>query len=345
MSAERLEQNIAVLRCADWRAAISGRTVQAGFAGSQTEDRTPVSRRHSPPGPHSRETRQKFENKVITPESNLMSRNYELMRKAGDAIHAHRDPDPYMQSLPLDVPVAEMATRGEPAGNPDASILDLLQAVFRRRAWIYFWTITMLAAAGLVCLLMTPQYKAESKLEILKQDTSGLSLNNGGATDASLDPLDFNMTLQTQMAVLKSDVLAWRVMRELKLVDARHVSSRSAAAAAEPTQLNEITPDKEADRALKKFKSNLKVSAISGTRLIAVSYLHPDPNTAAKIVNQLMADLIEYNFQVRHNATIKATDWLQQELVDLRSQLEKSQQRAAQLQKESGIFGQDEKNN
>lgn len=265
------------------------------------------------------------------------------MRKAGNAIHAHREPDPYVHSLPLDVPVAEM-TNGEQAGNPDVSILAFLQAIFRRRRWIYFWMATMLAAAGLVCLLMTPQYKAESKLEILKQNTSGLSLNTGGATDASADPLDFNMTMQTQMAVLKSDVLAWRVMRELKLVDADHVSS-AGAAAAEPTQPDEIAPDKKTARALKRFKSNLKVNGISGTRLIEVSYLDPDPKMAAKIANQLMADLIEYNFQVRYNATTKATDWLQRELVDLKSQLEKSQQRAAQLQKESGIFGQDEKNN
>jgi len=273
-----------------------------------------------------------------------MSRNYELMRKAGDAIHSHREADPYIHSLPLDVPVAEMATGGEQSGNPDASILDFVQAVFRRRRWMYFWTATMLAAAGLVCLLMTPQYKAEAKLEILKQNTSGLSLNTGSATDASSDPLDFNMTQQTQIAVLKSDVLALRVMQELKLAGASHFNP-SGAATAEPAQLSEIAPDKKVARALKTFKSNLKVSAVSGTRLIKVSYLHPDPKMAARIVNQLMADLIEYNFQVRYNATIKATDWLQRELVDLKSQLEKSQQRAAQLQKESGIFGQDEKNN
>jgi len=66
---------------------------------------------------------------------------------------------------------------------------------------------------------------------------------------------------------------------------------------------------------------------------------------AAKIVNQLVADFIEYNFHVRYDATTKATDWLRGQMVDLKSQVEKSQQRAAQLQKESGIFGQDEHNN
>ena len=73
--------------------------------------------------------------------------------------------------------------------------------------------------------------------------------------------------------------------------------------------------------------------------------MHPDPQMAAKIVNQLVADFVEYNFQVRYNATAKATDWLGRQLVDLKSQVEKSQERAVQLQKESGIFGEDEHHN
>ncbi len=275
-----------------------------------------------------------------------MSRNYELIRKAGEAIHAHRETGKYIPPLPPGVPIAERGTTGEQPRDMDVNIPNLLHAIFRRRNWIYLWTLIMLAAAGLVCAFMTPQYKAESKVEILKQDTSGLSLNAGGAaSDASSDPLDFNMTLQTQLAVLKSDVLAWQVMKELKLVDAKDVTFSNAAAAPVSMEADNIAPDKEAARALREFKAHLKVDAISGTRLIAVSYMHPDPHMAARIANQLVSDFVEYNFQVRYNATTKATDWLGSQLVELKSQLEQSQQRAVQLQKESGIFGQDEHNN
>jgi succinoglycan biosynthesis transport protein ExoP len=275
-----------------------------------------------------------------------MSRNYELIRKAADAIHAHRETGKYISSLAPGAPIAEKGTTSEQPKDLDVNILNLLLAIFRRRNWVYLWMLIMLAAAGLVCAFMTPQYKAESKLEILKQDTSGLSLNTGSAaSDVSSDPLDFNMTLQTQLAVLKSDVLAWQVMKELKLVDAKEVTFANAAAAPASTDAGNPAPDEEAVRALKRFKSNLKVNAISGTRLIAVSYMHPDPKMAPKIVNQLVSDFVEYNFQVRYNATTKATDWLGHQLVELKSQLEQSQLRAAQLQKESGIFGQDEHNN
>ncbi len=278
-----------------------------------------------------------------------MSKNYDLIREAGDAIHARRGIGISTPPLLLSPPMAETRMAGEESKDLDFDILKLFQAILRRRRWIYFWTGTMLVAAGLVCVFMSPQYKAESKLEILKQDTSGLSLRpDGTSSDASSDPLDFNMTLQTQLAVLNSDVLAWRVIRELKLVDPKDLAGnapRSGTSANSEPIVSHPAPDKEAARALKKFKSKLNVKDMAGTRLIAVSYMDPDPNKAAKVVNQLISDFIEYNFQVRYDATTKATDWLGGQLVELKSQAEKSQQRAAQLQKESGIFGQDEHNN
>jgi succinoglycan biosynthesis transport protein ExoP len=279
-----------------------------------------------------------------------MTRNYELIPKADPPMGAHWEAGEATRGFPSSAPEAKRLTATEHPNDLDVDLHGVLQAILRRRIWIHVWTATMIAAAALVCLFMTPQYKAESKLQILKQDTSGLSLSSGNTSfDASTDPLDFNMTLQTQLGVLESDTLAWQVMRDLKLVDAKDVSAnRPLADAAVISQLSksgDAAPDKHAARALKKFKSNLKVSAIPGTRLISVSYTHPDPKMAAKIVNQLVSDFVEYNFQVRYDATAKATDWLRRQLVDLKSQVEKSQERAVQLQRESGIFGEDEHHN
>jgi polysaccharide biosynthesis transport protein len=302
-----------------------------------------------------------------------MIRNYEIIPKVNAAIGSHWDTGEERRRLPSGAHDAKRLRAPEKSNDLDVDLHGALQAILRRRMWIYAWTVIMLAAAALVCLLMTPQYKAESKLQVLKQDTSGLSLGSGNTSfDSSPDPLDFNLTLQTQLGVLKSDTLAWQVMRELKLVDAKYSRPNLGAGdspspgnkdgfdnndagpvpppadtpeSSQVTQFGDPAPDKQAARALKKFKSNLKVSAISGTRLIAVSFTHPDPKMATKIVNQLVSDFVEYNFRVRYEATEKATDWLRRQLVDLKSQVEKSQERAVQLQRESGIFGEDEHHN
>jgi succinoglycan biosynthesis transport protein ExoP len=280
-----------------------------------------------------------------------MSKNYDLLRQLGAPL-MHNLGRRTRTEPHRSLPIARSASG--PASHKTSDELDfdldaVLQILVRRRVWILVSTATMLAAAMLACLLITPKYKAESRLEILKQDTSSLSrddvINSSGE---SSDPLDFNMTLQTQLGVLKSDTLAWQVMRELKLVDkdfSPNPPSSQNAARSQVSESSDRAPDKQAARALRRFKSNLKVDAISGTRLITVSYTHPDPKMAAKIVNQLVSDFIEYNFRVRYDATTKATDWLRRQLVDLKSQVEESQKHAVQLEKNSGIFGEDEHHN
>ena len=89
---------------------------------------------------------------------------------------------------------------------------------------------------------------------------------------------------------------------------------------------------------IKIFESRLKVKPIAGTRLIDVEYLSTDPRTAAAVVNQLVQDLTDYNFQIRHNATREASGWLGQQLDDLRKQSEDLQAKVVELQRDAGVF-------
>ena len=51
-----------------------------------------------------------------------------------------------------------------------------------------------------------------------------------------------------------------------------------------------------------------------------------------------MEDLVEYNFQTRHNATHEASKWLGSQLADLRKQSEDLQAKVVELQRDSGVF-------
>jgi capsular exopolysaccharide synthesis family protein len=89
---------------------------------------------------------------------------------------------------------------------------------------------------------------------------------------------------------------------------------------------------------LRVFARNLKVKPISGTRLIEISYVSPDPKIAAAVVNHLIQSLTDFSFQTRYNATSQASNWLSGQLSDLRTESEGLQARVAQLQRESGVF-------
>jgi polysaccharide biosynthesis transport protein len=95
---------------------------------------------------------------------------------------------------------------------------------------------------------------------------------------------------------------------------------------------------------LKIFGSHLKVEPVTGTRLIDVSYASPDPQMAADVVNHLIGALMD-TFQARFTATAQASNWLTTQLDDLRKQTESLQTKAIRLQRETGMFGDDESHN
>lgn len=273
-----------------------------------------------------------------------MSGSYEMMRHRAD-----NEGDRIAIATRSYVLPGAGASVERQAGSNDDLDFDLravLHAMVRRRMWVYLCTATMTAIAALVCLLMTPQYQAESTVEILKQNAGPLPVGSDAAANANSDPLDFSMTLQTQMTVLNSDTLAWQVIRELKLLKPEDLPPGATSATGQGTlATSNFRPDKEASELLKQFRRNLGVSSVAGTRLIRVSYLDSDPKRAAAIVNRLVSDFIEYNFRVRYDATSKATEWLGGQLVELKAQVEQAQNRAVELQRDSGIFGEDEHHN
>jgi succinoglycan biosynthesis transport protein ExoP len=241
-----------------------------------------------------------------------------------------------------------------PLGLKDDAVLDIVAVVrilWRRQVWVYASLVILVALAGLVCLVMTPRYKAEAQLEILKQDAGVVIPVEGSEANArtqSLDALDFSLTLQTQVAILQSDALALRVIKELNLAETDDFRYDPLIKTAEDRRQMalpiERAPSKRA-YVLKRWSKSLKVDSVAGTRLIYVDYTHPDPEMAAQIVNRLLADFVEYNFQIRYKATTKAANWLRGQLVDLKSQVEDSQKHAVALQKNTGIFGSDETHN
>jgi capsular exopolysaccharide synthesis family protein len=97
--------------------------------------------------------------------------------------------------------------------------------------------------------------------------------------------------------------------------------------------------------ALRIFSRNLKIVPISGTRLIDVSYANPDPRLAADVVNHLVAAFADYNFQMRQSATSQTSKWLVGQLSDLKKTTEELQAKAITLQRETGMFGNDDEHN
>ena len=93
------------------------------------------------------------------------------------------------------------------------------------------------------------------------------------------------------------------------------------------------------------FRGGLNVQIIPNSRLVQISYTHPDPRLAAEIVNALAKTFIEENFKTKYESVTQTSEWLSTELADLQLKVETSEEKLVRYQKERGILGVDEKQN
>jgi polysaccharide biosynthesis transport protein len=220
------------------------------------------------------------------------------------------------------------------------SLLDLWRIFVIRRATIGWITAASVVLALAVSLCMTRKYAAQSEIEINAENPAALELTN---SPSAAEQGEYAVDLATQASVLQSDTLALQVMQQLKL-DARDRARFTLFRSPDDLLPLEQSAEKRT-RLLKRFHRNLSVHVVGGTRLIEVRYTDRDPATAAAAVNTLIGDYLEQYFQTRYSATHQASDWLSKQLADLKNDVEVSQQRLADYQKQTGILGESETNN
>jgi succinoglycan biosynthesis transport protein ExoP len=240
---------------------------------------------------------------------------------------------------------------GTPAVFPpkEMTIQDLWGILTRRRAIILSTLLAFVSLAGIFFATATRLYKGTAVIQVQKDSADALSMDSVIGPESQPDSVESNITLQTQAQILQSDSLALQVVRELNIEKSKDFHSTfnpiswvlglfAPKGIADPPNVPlEQAPARRA-KIVKIFESHLLVKPISGTRLINIEYLSTDPQTAAAVVNRLVQDLIEYNFQTRHNATQEASEWLANQLADLRQKSEDMQAKVVGLQRGSGVF-------
>ena len=203
------------------------------------------------------------------------------------------------------------------------------------------------ALALAVCMVQSRQYLATATVEVGNTDASQTSLRlNVLPAPPSAD--DMKTDIATHIQVLQSPSILLGVVRDLKLQD-------EAPFKFQPTLMGAITganahiedeikrglPLEQApysrDRILAIFAKKLKIENTPDTRLITVEYLHPHPDRAAVIANAIVQEYVTY--EARSRASSDAQKWLSDELADLRTNYQNSQDALAAFEQKSGLNG------
>jgi capsular exopolysaccharide synthesis family protein len=230
-------------------------------------------------------------------------------------------------------------------------LLDYWRVIVKRRWPVLTCLLIVFSTVAIGTLKQTPIYEGKVLTEINPEPPNVLNFQE----ILQIDTRDIDSYRETQYKVLQSRTLAERVVRDLKLYQYPEFYRRRALLGLverDPDQIPSASdpgpPDSSSDayrNSVKHFLDSLSVSPVRRSNLVEVAFYSEDAALAARVANQLAADYIDQNLQVKWDETIKASEWLQGQLVGLKGKLEKSEDTLqAYAQANSILFVEEKKN-
>jgi len=239
----------------------------------------------------------------------------------------------------------QLGSGGYPPLAPQESALRDYLRILIKHKWAILSCVALVFGAVLVATLRsTPIYEAVGSIAINKPDPVLTFRDSNNAGMDYYDPTD----LDTEVRILRSDLLALQVIRQLNLDQQPQFGGNGKTPPPGTLGLTTdvLQPDSpRTTEALDAFKGALRVTLEANTRIIDIHFRSPDKNLTARVVNTLANTYVEQNFKTRFESTMQTSDWLSKQLVDLQMKVETSQEKLVQYQKAHEILGIDEKQN
>ena len=287
---------------------------------------------------------------------------------------AHHSGQPAQQALAmrgnfgLGMPHEGRAT--EPETEDDTiDLRDIWRLIVKHKWLLVSMAVVGLLAALLLSFIRTPLYLATTTVQVDKRAAKVVKFNQ--EADPSAD-LDDRTGLGTQLELLKSRVLAERVIDELRLdrvgslpqtVPAT-VAQEDAASDAEAAETGTGMLDKirqswekisqpatssnerlSREEVYKAFTRSVSMELVRNTRMIKVNVENPNPQLAARIANSITQAFIALNLERRLESSSYAKTFLETQLSLTKARLEESERKLNQFARERNILTLDEKTN
>jgi capsular exopolysaccharide synthesis family protein len=226
----------------------------------------------------------------------------------------------------------------------DSVLREYLRVLIKRKLVVLSCLVLIFLVVLIATLRTTPIYEAAGTIAINKLDPGLINFKDSAAASDYYDPTD----LDTEVKILRSDLLALQVIKQLNLDKRAEFGGSGEMPSPNSLALKTNQLDSNSARIsglLGAFHGSLRVTLQPNTRVIEIRYASPNKELAAAVVNTLVSTYIEQNFKTKYESTMQASDWLSRQLVDLQMKVETSQEKLVRYQKEHSILGIDEKQN
>jgi succinoglycan biosynthesis transport protein ExoP len=233
--------------------------------------------------------------------------------------------------------------------------------VFLKRKWIIISAAAIvIIVAGIISFTQTPLYRSTTTV-LIEEPSSGM-LNLQDMFNPYYRSNYIGTYFNTQLKLLQSRSLAERVARKMNLASRSELRTMGTARknpllmvkdflsfrwiipswikpkrpGGEGAPSSSWTPQDPNSMLASMIQGGLIVIPVEETRIVEVSYVSPSPVLAADVVNALAEEFISYSIETRYEATQQASEFLVEQIAQLREELSTKEK---ELQK----YGEDKK--
>ncbi len=238
----------------------------------------------------------------------------------------------------------------------EVDLIEYWRVIVKRKWVIMTFAGTLIFFVGVFSFLATPKYKSAATLLIEDETSRILSIDEtfGYQPGVFRDLRFFN----TQLKLLESESLAERVARKMNLLSRSEFGAVDnpkkglIASAKNLISFKWITAKKKSkgkkskylipldpySEVLKVFQKNTKVKPIRDTKLVEVSFTSPSPILATEVVNTLAVEFIDFSIEKRYETTQQASDFLSEQIANLRDDLAAKERELQRYGQEKELF-------
>ncbi len=277
-----------------------------------------------------------------------------------------KEPVPYFLRRTSPPAEADVGTVSEPFAEEREVRLQDYWNVVRKRGWMIGAFLTGVVLATCVGLwLTTPVYIARATLLIERRTPQVLDMKElfSESSFVGQDEYDY---YKTQYEILRSRSLSAQVIQQLDLAPVLEEQERQntggnfiAAVQAGiqqylPVMLQSTSSGKSAEENRAREKAQLidtyldemlEIAPVARTRLVQVGIRSSDPDLAAQVANAHAQAYIRRGLGFRNSASEEAQKFLQENLVELKKRVEKSEAALNRYRREKKIISFDDKEN
>jgi len=239
--------------------------------------------------------------------------------------------------------------------NTELSLNNILNTLWLRKRLLLSVTFLLSLLAVLIIYQLVPRYTATTQLLI--------GINAAKVVDIEevmTGNLNGDSAVIGEMEVLKSRELARKVIEHLQLdqyeefnpklkkpgflaqFNPKNLIPETWKEAMGLVEIDTRTPEEKQEaqqtNLTNTFLGKLTVSQVKRSQVINLAFESQDPKLAAKIVNELADKYIVGQLQAKFDATKKATDWLNDQLGELKHKVESSERAVENYRKTHALL-------